>query len=122
MCIRDRVYRAALRMPSLPLPDASSTQGVVACYDVTEDWTPIYDKSALPGYYLAIGTSGNQFKNAGVAGRLVAELVEAAEGGRDLDAHPLQFELQRVPGNHVIDAAAFSRLRARLDTSGSVLG
>ena len=44
-----QVYRAALRMPTLPLPDAASTQGVVACYDVTEDWTPIYDKSSLPG-------------------------------------------------------------------------
>ena len=63
----NQVYRSALRMPALPLPDATSTQGVVACYDVTEDWTPIYDKSALPGYYMAIGTSGNQFKNAGVA-------------------------------------------------------
>jgi sarcosine oxidase subunit beta len=149
----NQVYRAALRMPSLPLPDAASTQGAVAydrrepnsrtlpsaraqpadqevdgcasrcrCYDVTEDWTPIYDKSALPGYFLAIGTSGNQFKNAGVAGRLVAELVEASEGGRDLDAQPLQFALERVPGGHVINAATFSRLRARLDTSASVLG
>ncbi|MBU0463580.1 MAG: hypothetical protein KKE12_08220 [Proteobacteria bacterium] len=27
------------------------------------DWIPIYDKSDLDGFYLAIGTSGNQYKN-----------------------------------------------------------
>ena len=28
---------------------------------------------------MAIGTSGNQFKNAGVAGRLMRELIEAGQ-------------------------------------------
>ena len=28
--------------------------------DVSDDWIPIYDQSSLPGYYMAIGTSGNQ--------------------------------------------------------------
>jgi hypothetical protein len=31
-------------MPTLPLPGAGAMQGIVACYDVTEDWTPVYDK------------------------------------------------------------------------------
>ena len=44
----NQVYRAGLRMPTLPMPASTETQGVVACYDVTPDWTPIYDKSALP--------------------------------------------------------------------------
>jgi sarcosine oxidase subunit beta len=38
---------------------------------------------------VAIGTSGNQFKNAGVAGHMMAELIEAVEGGHDHDADPL---------------------------------
>lgn len=42
---------------------------------MTEDWTPIYDKSALDGYYMAIGTSGNQFKNAAAAGVLMSQIV-----------------------------------------------
>jgi len=75
---------------------------------------------------MAIGTSGNQFKNAGVAGRLMKEIIEAGEGGRDLDADPLQFALSRIPddenGEQRISGATFSRLRATLTTSGSVLG
>jgi sarcosine oxidase subunit beta len=118
----NQVYRLALRMPELPLPDSANTQGCVACYDVTEDWVPIYDKSALPGYYMAIGTSGNQFKNAGVVGRLMKEIIEATEGGRDLDTDPLQFELKRIPCGGTVNAATFSRKRSLLATSGSVMG
>ena len=119
----NQVYRAALRMPTLPLPDATNTQGIVACYDVTPDWTPIYDKTSLPGYYMAIGTSGNQFKNAGVAGRLMKEIIEITENGDvDLDHDPLQFELNRIPGGGIVNTASFSRRRDVLDTSASVLG
>lgn len=45
-------------------------------YDVSDDWIPIYDKSSLPGYYMAIGTSGNQFKCTGPAGYLMASIIE----------------------------------------------
>ena len=42
------LYRAALRVPGLPLGfGAGGAQGIVACYDVTEDWTPIYDASNI---------------------------------------------------------------------------
>ena len=44
------VYRAAIRMRDLPIPSATATRGIVSCYDVTEDWTPIYDKSNIGGY------------------------------------------------------------------------
>ena len=71
------MWRLALRLPHVQLPGASDTQGIVACYDVTEDWVPIYDKSNLRGYYMAIGTSGNQFKNAGVAGALMGSSLSA---------------------------------------------
>ena len=119
----NQVYRAALRLPSLPLPHASATQGFSAAYDVTPDWVPIYDHSrGLPGYFMAIGTSGNQFKCAGVAARLMAELVEAAATGRDLDAQPLMLPLPRIGGGHAISSATFSRLRDPLRTTGTVVG
>jgi len=85
---RAQVWRQAQRMPGLPV--TSPVRGVVALYDVSDDWIPIYDKSDLPGFYMAIGTSGNQFKNAPVAGRVMAELITACEAGQDHDADPVQ--------------------------------
>jgi len=116
----NQVYRAALRMPEMPIPRAGESRGVVACYDVTEDWVPIYDKSSLPGYYMAIGTSGNQFKCAGVAGRLMREIVVRNEAGEDTDAG-WTFSLERS-GTAIEPCAMFGRRRDVLETSGSVLG
>lgn len=116
------VYRAALRIPTLPIPSARNMQGIVSLYDVTPDWTPIYDKSALAGYYLAIGTSGNQFKNTGIAGEFMATLIDACENGFDHDATPLQFETKMSNKGKFINSQSFSRLRSVNDTSGSVLG
>ena len=83
-----QVYRCARRIPDLKIP--SRTSGVVDLYDVSDDWIPIYDKSALRGFYMAIGSSGNQFKNAPVAGHCMAELIDACEKGHDHDANPLK--------------------------------
>ncbi|HEX6014866.1 MAG TPA: FAD-dependent oxidoreductase [Geminicoccaceae bacterium] len=114
-----QVYRAALRMPTLPIPQQA--QGIAALYDVSDDWIPIYDRSSLGGYYMAVGTSGNQFKNAPLAGVLMAELIEACEAGRDHDRDPL-----RIKGGHTgleIDLGFFSRLRpVNRESSFSVLG
>ena len=55
--------------------------GLAALYDVTDDWVPIYDRSSLDGFFMACGTSGNQFKNAPLAGQFIRALVDAA-GGR----------------------------------------
>ncbi|MEK9838272.1 MAG: FAD-dependent oxidoreductase, partial [Ilumatobacter sp.] len=77
------------RMPSLGVPLPHEKRGVVDRYDRSDDWIPIYDRTDLDGFYVAIGTSGNQFKNAGVAGYMMAELIEAVEGGHDHDAEPL---------------------------------
>ena len=85
---RAQVYRCARRIPDLKIP--SRTSGVVDLYDVSDDWIPIYDKSALEGFYMAIGSSGNQFKNAPVAGHCMAELIDACEKGHDHDANPLK--------------------------------
>jgi sarcosine oxidase subunit beta len=114
-----QVYRAALRIPTLPIPQQA--QGVAALYDVSDDWIPIYDRSSLGGYYMAVGTSGNQFKNAPLVGVLMAELISACEHGRDHDREPV-----RVKGRYTgfeIDMGFFSRLRSvNRESSFSVLG
>ena len=90
-------------------------------YDVTEDWGPIYDKSDLKGFYLAIGTSGNQFKNAPIAGEIMAEIIEACENGRDQDTDPVPFHLKNI--DLTINTGFFSRNREiNKDSSFSVLG
>lgn len=113
-----QVYRAALRIPTLGVPNSAS--GVSHMYDKSDDFTPIYDKTALPGFYTAIGTSGNQFKNCGVVGQLMAHLVEACENGQDHDADPVQFQLPLT--KEILNVGAFSRLRCSLATSQGVLG
>ena len=82
-----QVLRLARRMPSLGVPNEK--KGIVDLYDVSDDWIPIYDRTALDGFYVAIGSSGNQFKNAPVAGYCMSELIDAIENGHDHDADPL---------------------------------
>ncbi len=114
-----QVYRLSKRIPSIPIPNTGV--GVVDLYDVADDWTPIYDKSDLDGFYMAVGTSGHQFKNAGVVGALMAELIDACEGGHDQDASPLQFTGRYT--SLTIDTGAFSRRRdLNTESSFSVRG
>ena len=114
-----QVHREAQRIPTLPIP--SRMQGVVDLYDVSDDWIPIYDRSSLDGYYMAIGTSGNQFKNAPVAGKMMAELILACEAGHDHDAEPLQFTLDHI--GRSVDVGFYSRKREiNANSSFSVLG
>ncbi len=113
------VLRAARRLPGMGVPPHK--RGVVGVYDASPDWTPIYDRSDLDGFYMAIGTSGNQFKNAPIAGRCMAALIAAVEDGHDHDADPVV-----VTGQHTgleIDLGTFSRNRS-LDGGGptNVLG
>ncbi|MCP3989805.1 MAG: FAD-binding oxidoreductase, partial [Actinomycetia bacterium] len=82
-----QVLRLARRMPGLGVPGVG--RGVVDLYDVADDWIPIYDKTDLDGFYVAIGTSGNQYKNAGVAAHCMGALIDAVEGGHDHDAEPV---------------------------------
>ena len=90
-----QAMRQAQRFPSLGIK--GQAKGAVDLYDVTEDWAPIYDKSSIKGYYMAIGTSGNQFKNAPVAGKIMAALVAHAELGIDHDLEPLHINLEKSP-------------------------
>ena len=79
--------RLARRIPDVQVPSQKS--GVVSAYDVSDDWIPIYDRTSLDGYYVAIGTSGHQFKAAPFVGVLISTLVNAVESGHDHDAEPI---------------------------------
>lgn len=102
-----QVMRAARRLPDLTVPNRPS--GLAGVYDATTDWTPIYDKTDAPGFYVAMGTSGNQFKNAPVVGHLMAELIRAVEGGAAHDELSVRVRMPRT--GSVVDLAAYSRLR-----------
>jgi len=114
-----QAYRLAKRMPRIGIP--SRPKGIVDLYDVSDDWIPIYDKSDLPGFYLAVGTSGNQFKNAPVVGEMMAELIVACEHGHDHDAEPVT-----IKGRYTrleLSAGFYSRRREiNRDSSFSVMG
>ena len=111
-----QVLRASRRMPELGVPHQK--KGVADLYDVSDDWIPVYDRTELDGFYVAIGTSGNQFKNTGVAGCVMAELITAVEGGLDHDHNPLVIE-GRYTGLP-IEVGFFSRNRDPADTSMTV--
>jgi len=113
-----QAYRAGLRVPTLQIP--GQARGVTDLYDATPDWTPIYDKSSLKGYYIAAGTSGNQFKNGPVVGELMAGLIHYCESGHDHDNKPYHHVCKRT-GN-TINTAAFSRLREINDSISNVMG
>jgi sarcosine oxidase, subunit beta len=102
-----QVYRLARRMPSLRIPN--ERKGLVDLYDVSDDWIPIYDRSDLDGFYMAIGTSGNQFKNAPVVGHLMAELIEKIESGHDHDNDPVKVKAKYTGVE--LDSGFYSRNR-----------
>ncbi|MEO1160225.1 MAG: FAD-dependent oxidoreductase, partial [Pseudomonadota bacterium] len=114
-----QAMRLAQRVPSLGIPGTS--RGVVDLYDASTDWIPIYDKSALDGFYMACGTSGNQYKNAPIAGKMMAALVAYCEAGNDHDDKPLQFTLPYI--QRTINVGFYSRKRPINEQSSfSVLG
>ena len=112
------MLRLARRMPDFGVPVSPS--GIGALYDATDDWVPIYDRSSLDGFYMACGTSGNQFKNAPMAATFIRLLIEAAEAGRNHDDDPISFVGPR--SGRAINIGAFSRLREVQNTSGTVMG
>ena len=114
-----QALRYAQRVPDLPI--SSKLRGVVDLYDASTDWIPIYDKSCLGGFYMACGTSGNQYKNAPIAGKLMAGLVEYCENGADHDETPMRFTMPYTGVE--IDAGFYSRKRPiNTESSFSVLG
>ena len=116
---RLQALRAAQRFPSMGVPNR--VQGIADLYDASDDWIPIYDQSDLPGFYMAVGTSGNQFKNAPVVGMLMAALIDYVENGNDHDANPLQHKLPNM--NFTLDMKFCSRKREiKRESSFSVVG
>ena len=83
------MLRLARRLPEFGVP--TQPVGLAALYDASDDWVPIYDRSSLPGYFMACGTSGNQFKNAPLAGQFLRAIIDAADAGQDHDEVPVQF-------------------------------
>ena len=112
------MLRLARRMPNFGVPVSPS--GIGALYDATDDWVPIYDRSSLDGFFMACGTSGNQFKNAPLAATFIRLLIEAAEAGKNHDDEPFRYVGPR--SGKEINIGAFSRLRQALVTSGTVMG
>ena len=116
---RLQAMRAAQRFPSMGIPNR--VQGIADLYDASDDWIPIYDQSDLPGFYMAVGTSGNQFKNAPVVGMMMAALIDYAESGNDHDANPLQYRLPNM--DFTLDLRFCSRKREiNRESSFSVVG
>lgn len=114
-----QTMRLAKRLPGFGVPHQK--KGLADAYDVSSDWGPIYDRTDLDGFYLAIGTSGNQFKNACVASNLMAELIVQTTDGHDHDSDPLIVQSRFTSA--AIDMGAFSRNRtANTASSGTVLG
>ncbi len=112
------MMRLARRMPDFGVP--SQPTGVAAMYDASDDWMPIYDRSSLHGYFMACGTSGNQFKNAPIAGQYMTAIIDATMRGHDHDVDPIRFRGART--GREIDLGAFSRRREPAVTSGTVMG
>ncbi len=114
-----QILRAAKRFPGLEVP--SQAKGIAGVYDVSSDWAPIYDRSDRDGFYLAVGTSGNQFKNAPLAGEFLATIIAEVDDGRDHDNDPVVF--RGAATGMRIDLGAFSRRReVNVHSSGTVLG
>lgn len=112
------MMRAARRVPTFGVPHRPV--GLAALYDVADDWVPIYDKSDLPGFFMACATSGNQFKNAPLAGKFMAAIIDAEAAGHDHDEEPVQYVGPRT--GRTINLGAFSRRRDKAVTSGTVMG
>jgi len=108
-----QAYRSAQRFPELGIPNTA--RGTVGLYDVSDDWIPIYDKSDLDGFYLAIGTSGNQFKNAPLIGEILAEVITANSNGSDHDKHPASLYLPQI--ERTVGLEFYSRCREIQKTS-----
>lgn len=114
-----QVTRAARRFPEMTVPNRP--KGIAGVYDVAEDWTPIYDRTALPGFYVAIGTSGNQFKNAPIIGSIMDRVIDAVDNGHDHDNDPVHYTCPHT--GHDLNLGSFSRKREiNPDSTGTVMG
>ncbi|WP_456696681.1 NAD(P)/FAD-dependent oxidoreductase [Aeromicrobium sp. P5_D10] len=97
--------RLARRIPTLGIPRAKT--GIVGLYDAAEDWLPIYDRTGFDGLFVAMATSGTQFKTAPVVGELLRHIIETELDGRDHTQTPFV----APTSGRAYSTAQFSRLR-----------
>lgn len=97
--------RLARRIPDLGIPRSRS--GVVGLYDAAEDWLPIYDRTCYDGLFVAMATSGTQFKTAPLVGEMLAHIIENERNGIDHRTVPFENPF----GERSFSTAQFSRLR-----------
>jgi glycine/D-amino acid oxidase-like deaminating enzyme len=98
--IMERVSRC---VPSLA--EARYQRGYAGAFDITPDWMPVLDETAVRGLYVAAGMSGHGFKLSPAVGRMMADLI--TRGHSDL-ADLAAFRLDRFAAQPHDDAGAFS--------------
>ncbi len=114
-------YRYALRVPSAKLPSGrNQLRGYTSSYDVTEDWSPILDRTTIEGYYTNVGTSGNCFKTAPILGRLMSKIVTTPLD-QDLSSVSLDLVLGGTKDNK-LPLDCYHRRRNAFDIFGGVIG
>ncbi len=72
---------AALARTARAIPrliEARYRRGWAGAFDITPDWMPILDETALPGLWVAAGMSGHGFKLAPAVGEMMAALITGA--------------------------------------------
>ncbi len=88
---------AALGRTSRALPglaEARYAHGWAGAFDITPDWMPILDETALRGFWIAAGMSGHGFKLAPAVGEMMAALITGGTPPVD----PAPFRLSRFVG------------------------
>ena len=98
--IMERVSRC---VPSLA--EARYQRGYAGAFDITPDWMPVLDETAIRGLYVAAGMSGHGFKLSPAVGRMMADLI--TRGHSDL-ADLAAFRLDRFAAAPHQDGGAFS--------------
>jgi glycine/D-amino acid oxidase-like deaminating enzyme len=76
------------------LADAHFVQGYAGAFDITPDWMPILDETAVKGLFVASGMSGHGFKLAPAVGAFMATLI----AGNDTPVDPAPFRHTRFTG------------------------
>jgi glycine/D-amino acid oxidase-like deaminating enzyme len=91
----------------VPTPGgARYARGWAGAFDITPDWMPILDESALKGFFIAAGMSGHGFKLAPAVGEMMAALIT---GSPPADG-PVPFRLSRFTGRAAGDTFVSSHL------------
>ncbi len=81
--------RTARALPGLA--EARFNRGYAGAFDITPDWMPIMDESALAGFWIVAGMSGHGFKLAPAVGEIMAALATGATPS----VNPQPFRLDR---------------------------